>query len=563
MSFEELNLPDFILKAVNEIGFTSPTDIQKNAIPHILNGFDIIGKSRTGTGKTAAFSIPIICNINKENKKSLSSLILCPTRELAMQVCDEIRKYGKYNKNINVISICGGQSYDKQIQGIKNNANIIVGTPGRIIDHINRGTLKLHTLKSIVLDEADEMLNMGFIDDIEKILSCVPEKKQVILFSATMPKDILSITKKYQDHPVVVDIKNNTLKVNLIEQFYCLVNRDKKTDALHVLLKYADPKLAIIFCNTKKMVDELEVYLSILNFNVAALHGDMKQSARSSIMNKFKSGKINILIATDVAARGIDVNGVDIVINYDLPQDIEYYVHRIGRTGRAGKSGKSYTLISNQLQYNDLIKIKQKTDFKMEQFLIPSPKELQSVIRKKFVEELNEYITEYKSNIYYEEPCFSDDEKQDVSKIDKLKHEQEILNILLEKGITPEQVALSLISLVAPKDQNNIPFVNNLKQDKFSRNKKLFSKDKFKKLTLNVGKKHYSNKSHLIKSILTNSKVSSSHLGRIDILNDITTIEVLKSKADIVEKNIHNSKIGSNIVKVLKKISFNKSKSNK
>ncbi|MBQ8435118.1 MAG: DEAD/DEAH box helicase, partial [Oscillospiraceae bacterium] len=315
MNFNNLKLSEEILSAINEVGFENMTEIQEKSIPLILQGHDVIGRSNTGTGKTAAFGIPVIEQIEK-NKENVQVLILCPTRELAQQACDEIKKFSKYKKHVKPLAIFGGVNIDRQIYQLKRGANLIIGTPGRVIDHINRRTIKLNNLKTIVLDEADEMLQMGFREDIESILKHIPNERQTILFSATMPSEILAITKEYQNNPVLVKTLSKSKTVDAIEQLYYNIPYGKKFDALTLLLISYNYKSSMIFCNTKKMVDELSELLINRGFKAVGIHGDMKQSQRTSVMNSFKSGKTSILVATDVAARGIDVSGVDAVFNY-------------------------------------------------------------------------------------------------------------------------------------------------------------------------------------------------------------------------------------------------------
>ena len=312
MRFEELNLSAPLLEAIAQLDFTEMTEIQEKAIPLLLEGKDVIGKSNTGTGKTAAFSIPILEQMGQmpqEERRNVCALILCPTRELAMQACDEIRKFSRFQRQIKPVAVYGGASMERQIYQLKNGANLVVGTPGRVLDHLRRRTLKLDNLKTIVLDEADEMLNMGFREDIESVLAQIPEERQTVLFSATMPPAILAITKQYQNDPVLVQIQSAHRTVDAIAQFSVSVPMGRKTDALQLLLLSKQPKSAMIFCNTKKMVDELTEALCLRGFSAAGLHGDMKQLQRTQVMNGFKSGRNTILIATDVAARGIDVKG--------------------------------------------------------------------------------------------------------------------------------------------------------------------------------------------------------------------------------------------------------------
>lgn len=350
LRYEEAGLDGRILRAVKELGFEHMTPIQEQAIPLFMTGRDIIGQAQTGTGKTAAFGIPILQKINPENR-SLQAVILCPTRELALQAADELRKFAKYMNGIKVLPVYGGQEIYKQIKNLKTGVQIVVGTPGRVMDHMRRHTLKMDQVHTVVLDEADEMLNMGFREDIETILKEMPEERQTGLFSATMPKPILDITKTYQKDAAYVKMTPKEVTIPLIKQAYYQVRKQDKEEVLCRLIDYYTPGRALIFCNTKRMVDELTEHLKGRGYEVEGLHGDLTQGQRDTVMNLFRSGKTNILIATDVAARGIDVSDVEAVYNFDVPDDIEYYVHRIGRTGRAGKTGRSFTLVVGREAY--------------------------------------------------------------------------------------------------------------------------------------------------------------------------------------------------------------------
>lgn len=335
-----------VLRAIREMGFEKLSPIQEQAIPALLAGEDIIGQAQTGTGKTAAFGIPAIQKCDSELRK-LQTLILCPTRELAIQAAEELRKLAKYMHGIKVLPVYGGQDIGKQIAGLRG-VQIIVGTPGRVMDHMRRHTIKLDDVNMVVLDEADEMLNMGFREDMETILGQIPNEHQTALFSATMPKPILEITGQFQQNARMIRVAAKELTIPLVSQkFYRLKNQDKDAACIR-LLEYYQPKLCLIFCNTKKKVDELSGVLKQAGFQAEALHGDLAQHQRDVVMGHFRNGSTNILIATDVAARGIDVDDVEAVINYDIPQDIEYYVHRIGRTGRAGRTGRSFTFVSGR-----------------------------------------------------------------------------------------------------------------------------------------------------------------------------------------------------------------------
>lgn len=354
VKFQELNLPAALQRAIDALGFDTATEIQSGSIPLIRAGRDVIGRSQTGTGKTIAFGLPAIEQVNDEAGRCVQVLILCPTRELAVQAGSELRKLARYTDGINITEVYGGASMENQIRQLKR-ANIVVGTPGRVMDHMRRRTLKLQNLKMIVLDEADEMLSMGFRDDIETILKDTPEGRQTLLFSATMPPEIMRLTREYQNEPEVVAVNPKQVTVENIEQSYCLVPSGRKLEALCTLLREQRAKRAIIFTNTKRMVDQVVAYLKQNGVRAEGIHGDMRQTQRLRVMDSFKRGRLTAFVATDVAARGIDVNDVDFVFNFDVPQNPEYYVHRIGRTGRAGKSGRAITLCASRRQVQDLL----------------------------------------------------------------------------------------------------------------------------------------------------------------------------------------------------------------
>lgn len=335
-----------ILRAIEDMGFEKLSPIQEQAIPFLLEGEDIIGQAQTGTGKTAAFGIPLIQKVDPDNRK-LQAIVLCPTRELAIQAAEELRKLAKYMHGIKILPIYGGQEIGRQISALRG-VQIIVGTPGRVMDHMRRHTIKLDNVTMVVLDEADEMLNMGFREDMELILGQIPGEHQTALFSATMPQPILDITNQFQKDARMIKVAAKELTIPLVSQKYYRVKNQDKDAACVRLLEYYQPKLCLIFCNTKKKVDEVAEVLKQHGYQAEGLHGDMSQHQRDVAMNRFRSGSTNILIATDVAARGIDVDDVEAVINYDVPQDIEYYVHRIGRTGRAGRTGRSFTFVSGR-----------------------------------------------------------------------------------------------------------------------------------------------------------------------------------------------------------------------
>ncbi len=343
-NFSELNISASTLKSIKRMGFEEATPIQEGTITHAMEGRDVLGQAQTGTGKTAAFGIPLIEKIDPKNP-NIQGLIIAPTRELAIQVSEELYKLG-YDKRVKLLSVYGGQDISRQIRALKNKPQIIVGTPGRILDHINRKTLKLENVNTLVLDEADEMLNMGFIEDINTILSNVPDTRQTLLFSATMPGPIRKIANTFMKDPVEVKIKSKEMTVENIEQFFVKAQEREKFDVLSRIINVHQPELAIVFGRTKRRVDELSHALSIRGYLAEGIHGDLSQAKRMSVLRQFKENKIDILVATDVAARGLDISGVTHVYNFDIPQDPESYVHRIGRTGRAGKSGMAVTFVT-------------------------------------------------------------------------------------------------------------------------------------------------------------------------------------------------------------------------
>ena len=512
LKFESLNLSEPITKAINEMGFENATEIQFKSIPIALQGLDIIGKSQTGTGKTVAFGVPAIESVNP-NVKGVQVLVLCPTRELATQACEELRKLSRFKNGIRAVPVYGGAPIEKQISQLKS-ANIVVGTPGRIMDHMNRRTLKLANLKMVILDEADEMLSMGFRDDIETILTETPEERQTILFSATMPPEIMALTRKYQKNPQMVEVNRKQVTVSNIEQIYYNVPMGRKMDALNLILRYYRPKLSMIFCNTKKLVDDITEYLHKNGFSVQGLHGDMKQSQRTKVMDRFKSGKTNILIATDVAARGIDVNNIDFVFNYDIPQNTEYYVHRIGRTGRAGKSGKAITICSGKHQ----------------------------------AEIMNRLAKLVKANITAKEMPSVDDIKAQTYECEKAEIKAAMENAdssyekmiaeLVNEGLSPEEIAGCALSLYFSKNKFDILEVKSLKERKQNSDN-----DKFKKIVINIGRAKRVAPNHIVGAITERTNLSGGDIGKIEIFDDLTIVSVPEKHFDSTVQMMKNCKI--------------------
>lgn len=386
ISYRESAIDERIIRAVEEMGFEYMTPIQAQAIPIMLEGKDLIGQAQTGTGKTAAFGIPLIQAIDPQ-VKALQAIVLCPTRELAIQAAEEMRRFAKYMHGLKVLPVYGGQDITRQIRSLAGGTQIVVGTPGRVMDHMRRHTIKTAQVKTIVLDEADEMLNMGFREDIETILKDMPKERQTALFSATMPKPILDITKEYQKPDAeYLKMTPKEVTIPLVKQAYYQVQRKDKEEVLTRLMDYYHPKRSLIFCNTKRMVDELTEHLKDKGYQAEGLHGDLSQNQRDTVMNLFRNGRAAILIATDVAARGIDVDDVEAVFNYDVPEDIEYYVHRIGRTGRAGKTGRSFTLVVGREIYK-LRDIERVCHTKIKERNIPSAADITSVKAEKVLGE--------------------------------------------------------------------------------------------------------------------------------------------------------------------------------
>ncbi|MFZ0475847.1 MAG: DEAD/DEAH box helicase [Halobacillus sp.] len=387
-TFNSLGLSNPILKSLDDMGFEETTPIQEQTIPLGLQGKDVIGQAQTGTGKTAAFGIPMLEKIDKQ-VKSVQGLIVAPTRELAIQVAEEMNRLGKV-KGVRALPIYGGSNMERQIRSLKTN-QIVVATPGRLLDHIRRKTIKLQNVHTAVLDEADEMLNMGFIDDIRDILKALPEERQTLLFSATMPKEIRDIATTLMNNPEEVKVKSKEMTVENIEQYFVEIPEKHKFDTLTRLLDIHDPALAIVFGRTKRRVDEVADGLQARGFSAEGIHGDLTQGKRMSTLNKFKRGRIEILVATDVAARGLDISEVSHVYNFDIPQDPESYVHRIGRTGRAGRKGESISFVTPR-EKDQLNLIEKLTKKKVERLKVPSSEEASRGQQKVAVEKLVESL---------------------------------------------------------------------------------------------------------------------------------------------------------------------------
>ena len=500
LRFEDMNISNEICRAVLDMGFEEATPIQSQAIPVILEGKDIIGQSQTGTGKTAAFGIPLLERINPDDRR-LQALILCPTRELAIQVSEEFRKLLKYKDNIRVLPIYGGQPIDRQIAALRKGTQVVIGTPGRVMDHMRRRTIKAETVQMMVLDEADEMLDMGFREDIETILVKIPEEHQTLLFSATLSPEILDITKRFQKNPEFIKIVRKELTVPNIEQYYFDVKEKTKLDALCRIIDVYDPKLAMVFCNTKKRVDDLVEMLQGRGYFAEGLHGDLNQAQRDKVMQKFRNGTIEILVATDVAARGIDVDDIDVVFNYDVPQDEEYYVHRIGRTGRAGKAGKAFTFCVGKEIYK-LRDIMRYTKTKIQQQKLPTLSD----------------VEEMKTNIYLEKIKGIIEEGH----LTKYIH---LVDRLMEEDYTSIDIAAALLkdhlSDVNADDIDALDDINLGGTELYGG-----EGEKMVRLFINAGKKSKIRAKDIVGAIANEAGIPGKTLGEIAIFDEYTFVDV-------------------------------------
>ncbi|HBN82437.1 MAG TPA: ATP-dependent RNA helicase [Clostridiales bacterium] len=512
-SFKDFGLSEKILAAVDDMGFEEPTRIQSQTIPLIMEGKDITGHSQTGTGKTAAFALPALemidTNINK-----VQVLILCPTRELAIQGSDEVKKFSKYLPDIKAVPIYGGQSMEQQFKALRQGVHIVIGTPGRVMDHMRRKTLKLDQVRLVVLDEADEMLNIGFREDMEIILQETPEARQTVLFSATMPAEILRISKEYQKSPVSVSVVHKQLTVPNITQYYLETTKSKKTELLCRLIDIYTPQLSLVFCNTKKMVDEVTSQLQSRGYFADALHGDLRQSVRSKIIEAFRKGKTEILVATDVAARGLDIEHVEAVFNYDLPQDDEYYVHRIGRTGRAGKTGKSFTFINGRGQMYAIKNLQKFTNTKIAPHPIPTLQEIEENKTNRFFNELSGII-ENDEHLKHMNAIETFMEKYDYSAME--------VGAALMKMLQKDKVVNEEIDMEDFEDTGAEPGMV--------------------RLFMNVGKKDKVKPQNIVGAIANEAGIKGTMVGAIDIYDKFTFVEVPKDQAKHVIDAINNTKI--------------------
>lgn len=500
LKFEDLGLNDKILRSIKEMGFTEPSQIQKEAIPVVLDGHDVIGQAQTGTGKTLAFGAPVLEKIGTP-KGEIGSIIITPTRELAIQVNDEINRIGKYT-GIKTLPVYGGTPINSQIRSIKRGIDVIVGTPGRLLDLIRRNVVKLGNVSFVVLDEADEMLDMGFIEDIKEIVSNCPEERQTMLFSATMPAAIKRLAKAYMKKDIKhVSILKKSITVSSVGQYYFEVKQNNRFESLCRVLDYDNPEAAIIFCRTKKGVDELVERLQVRGYNVEGMHGDMTQDHRMNTLRKFKEEKLEYLVATDVAARGIDVDSVTHVINYDLPQDSDSYVHRIGRTGRANREGTAYSFITGR-EMKMLRQIERETKGKVARKEIPT---LDDIFKAKY-ESLATRV---------EEAIEKDDFKRFVPLIEQLGEKHDLV-----------AVASALMNMTYSKEIS-FDYTQNSIATKAGENTRIF---------VNLGRKDKLNPKSLVEFFKDTAKLRGNEIGDIDILDKFSFFDISKEGADKIFK---------------------------
>ena len=509
MQFSEMNLIPEILRAVEECGYAEATDIQVDAIPALLKGGDFIGRSNTGTGKTAAFGIPAVQMVAQSDLEKGQILILSPTRELAMQTGTEVRKFSKYLQSIKVAVVCGGEPMPLQIRQLRT-AQIIVGTPGRIMDHMRRKTLSLENLKTVILDEADEMLDMGFVEDIQTILREAPENRQTVLFSATMQPAILKITKEFQTDPQMIAVDKGQKTVDNIAQYYCSVPLNEKIGALELLLEYYRPKQALIFCNTKRTVSELSRKLEENGFQAAGIHGDLRQNQRNQVMDDFKSGRTGILVATDVAARGIDVENVDAVFNYDIPEDDEYYIHRIGRTGRAGKTGTSYTLAAGRSQLRRIHALEKYMGLNIKEKLLPDTNAIREQHRNALKGRVKKNLQE-------------NDGSEWLPFVGELER----------SGYDAKRIAAALFQMIQEKSGSHriLKDVQNVEPH--------LSEPEKARLSIDIGTDSKINSDFIIGTIVETTGLPIGAIGKIELYGDHSVIETEPAYADLLLKKMN------------------------
>lgn len=519
IKFAELECSPEIHKAVEAMGFEETTPIQTLAIPYVMQGKDVVGQAQTGTGKTAAFGIPALDKIDLNIKKP-QVLIMCPTRELAVQVSEEMSKLGKFKRGLKILPVYGGQSIDRQIYALKKGVHVIIGTPGRLLDHLRRKTLSFDYTSTIILDEADEMLKMGFREDIESILSQFKEERQTLLFSATMPKAILEIINKYQNDPEIVKVAHKELTTPNVTQSYLEVNERNKLEVLTRLIDIYSPKLSIVFCNTKKRVDEVTDMLQARGYIADKIHGDMKQTLRMNVIRKFKRCDVDVLVATDVAARGLDIDNVECVFNYDMPSHEEYYVHRIGRTGRAGNLGNAFTFVTGKDFY--LLKsIMRYTKKKMQRHEIPTIQDIEVLKKDAFITEVKEVMDNGGLNAY-------------ISIVEELLEENytsvEIAAALLKKELEISREREIDLSPVTAYDKGKN---RSRGKERLGRSNKDKDKDMVR-LFVNIGSAKKVRVNDIVGAVAGEANIPGKAIGSIDIFDNFSFVDVPSKYSDKV-----------------------------
>ena len=520
MTFKDLGLPEFILNAVADLGFETPSPIQQICIPHLLEGRDVLGMAQTGSGKTAAFSLPILAKIDPTEKHP-QLLVMAPTRELAIQVADACEQFVKYAKGINIVTLYGGQRYDIQLRALKQGAQVVVGTPGRILDHLRRGTLSLAELKAIVLDEADEMLRMGFIDDVETVMAELPEHHQTALFSATMPEPIRRITKRFMNDPQEVKIKATQQSAPDIAQSCWYVHGFRKNDALLRFLEVEDFDAAIIFTRTKTGTLDVTELLEKHGFRAAALNGDMTQQLREQTLDRLRSGSLDIVVATDVAARGIDIERISLVVNYDIPLDAESYVHRIGRTGRAGRSGRALLFVEPR-ERRLLRNVEHLIKKNIEEVELPNHEVLQACRRKKFKDKITAQLEHHDLDLYREllEDMFTADQSQEdiaAAMMMLLQGKQKLI-------LPPDPV----VDKKARRDRNERGDrrENPRSAERRGERKGYGNPQPMDLYRIEVGRGDGVEVRHIVGAIANEGDINSRYIGHIKLYDDYSTIEL-------------------------------------
>jgi len=548
ITFSDLNLPEALLKALEKVGYEKPSPIQSESIPLLLEGHDLLGQAQTGTGKTAAFALPMLANIDADDSTT-QLLVLAPTRELAIQVAEAFHSYAAFSKKIKVLPVYGGQSYDNQIRALKKGVQVVVGTPGRVIDHIKRGTLKLNQLRFLVLDEADEMLRMGFIDDVEWILGHAPDERQTALFSATMPERIRHITKRYLNEPKHVKIASKVSTASTIRQRYCQIAGHHKLEALTRILEVEEYDGVIIFVRTKTATVELAEKLSARGYDVEPLNGDIPQKSRERTVERLKEGKIDILIATDVVARGLDVERVSHVINFDIPYDTESYVHRIGRTGRAGREGDAILFISHR-EKRLLFAIEKATKQRIEPMAIPSISELNEQRLKRFKQSVIEAMEDdsIETLIPLIETIQSETEADpSVLMAALVKIAQGNEPLILQESDRPDLTAR------APRDRDDRRSGRDGgreggregrgRDDKRGGRQRSKPEEGMQRYRIDVGRAHGAKPGNIVGAIANEANISSKNIGAIEIFDNFSTVDLPEGMPRETKDTLQNTRV--------------------